>query len=398
MAFWPFIIGSRGSEKLKVIHIVHGKANPNEHNGISRVVYFLNKHQKLKGCDSQIWAIVDGVKSHFSHPRDQFVTIECYPRVWVPWGRHEIIDELIKHKDSIDLVHFHLIWFYDKNIIAKALKKAGIPFIITTHGTYSKPHAYTGKRLLAKWLFELDYLNMATEIHAITREEGTGLQKYGYTGPSFVAYNGIDLDEIPAERNDTFYINKPYTKKHKFVWVGVLRDDKNLCSLIKAVAMLPEELQKNFVCIFIGPDYRNNAEKYLALSETAGCRENFDYIGPLYGQEKYDAIQSADVFILPSFSEGFSMSLLDALACGKPCLLTSGCSMNYFYKHNFFIRCEPYPQDIAKGLAELLSKKEDWEKMGKQSKKIVEKKFIWSSIVPSVIKNYKRIIGSDRVE
>ncbi len=135
---------------MKVIHIVHGKANPNEHNGISRVVYYLNKYEKLKGCDSQIWAIVDGVKSRFTHRRDEFVSVECFPRVWRPWGRHEIIQELLNNKDSIDLVHFHLIWFYDKNIIAGALKKAGIPFIITTHGTYSKPHAYTGKRLLGQ--------------------------------------------------------------------------------------------------------------------------------------------------------------------------------------------------------------------------------------------------------
>ena len=36
---------------------------------------------------------------------------------------------------------------------------------------------------------------MATELHALTREEGTGLQKYGYTGRGFVAYNGVELEE-----------------------------------------------------------------------------------------------------------------------------------------------------------------------------------------------------------
>lgn len=38
------------------------------------------------------------------------------------------------------------------------------------------PHAYTGKRLLAKWLFELKYLKMANECHILTPEEGTGLK------------------------------------------------------------------------------------------------------------------------------------------------------------------------------------------------------------------------------
>ena len=142
---------------MKVIHIVHGKANPTSANGISRVVYYLNKYEKLAGIDSQIWAIVDDVKRHSTYRRDEYVTVECYPRVSLFSG-HDIIKAIQEEKDSIDLVHFHLIWFYDKNIIAKSLRRMNIPFIITTHGTYSNPHAYTGKRLLAKWLYELDYL------------------------------------------------------------------------------------------------------------------------------------------------------------------------------------------------------------------------------------------------
>ena len=66
---------------MKVIHIVHGKANPASANGISRVVYYLNKYEKLAGIDSQIWAIVDGQNGHSSYKRDEFVTVECFPRV-----------------------------------------------------------------------------------------------------------------------------------------------------------------------------------------------------------------------------------------------------------------------------------------------------------------------------
>ena len=204
---------------MKIIHIVHGKANPDGHNGISLVVYNMNKYEKLNGIDSHIWAIVDGTKTHYSQKRDEFVAIECFPRVRLPLGTHEIIEQIRKNKDSIDLVHFHLIWFYDKNIIAKALTKMGVPYIITTHGTYSKPHAYTGKRLLAKWLFECDFLNMANEIHLITREEGAGLQAYGYRGKSFVAYNGVDTGKVPLSRAKDFFAEKAYKDKIKLIWV-----------------------------------------------------------------------------------------------------------------------------------------------------------------------------------
>lgn len=379
---------------MRVIHIVHGKANPASHNGISRVVYHLNKQEKLQGCNSEIWALVDGVKNRHTHKRDEFVSVECFPRVRLPLGRHKIIEDLTAQKDSIDLVHFHMIWFYDKNIIAKALRKAGIPFIITTHGTYSKNQAYTGKRRLAKWFFECDYLNMAAEVHAITREEGTGLQKYGYEGRSFVAYNGIDADEMPSRRSKTFFARKSYAEKIKFIWVGVLREDKNLCSLIRAVAMLPLHLRESFACILVGPDYKGNAEKYIALARELGCAENFDYIGPLYGQEKYDAIESADLYVMPSISEVFSLATLDAMACAKPSLITSGCGYAHFIRNDFYIPCEPYAQDIARGIEEILARQSDWDSMGANARALIENELNWPSIAGTMLTNYERIVGN----
>lgn len=377
---------------MKIIHLVHGKANPAGHNGISRVVYHLNKQEKLQGVDSQIWALIDDAKSHYTKRRDEFVSVECFPRVRLPWGSHEIIERLISEKDTIGLVHFHLIWFYDKNIIAKVLRRFGIPFIITSHGTYVKQHAYTGKRLLAKWLFELNYLNMATEIHTITREEGTGLLKYGYRGRSFLAYNGIDLEEVPSLRRSDFFANKPYHDKVKFIWVGVLRDDKNLRGLIEAFSLLPEKVLEKVVCVLVGPNYKNNASKYLAFAQDLGCGNNFDYVGPLYDQEKYDAIESADLFVLPSFSEVFSLAMLDAMACAKPCLVTSGCGYNYFIEDDFFVPCEPYPQDIAYGIEDIIGRQAKWLQMGRNGRRAIEQKFNWRSISQVMISNYSRII------
>jgi len=377
---------------MNIIHITHGKANPHGHNGISCVVYYLNKYEKLAGCNSQIWAIVDNLKSHYSYKRDDFVTVECFPRVRTPFGRNEIIEELANNKNSINLVHLHLIWFYDKNIIASSLKKLKIPFIITTHGTYIKPHAFTGKRLLAKWLYEVKYLNMATEIHAITPDEVVGLKKYGYKGKTFVVPNGIDLHEVPANRNPSFFKNKPYKDKIKFLWIGVLRKDKNLPSLIKAVSLLPDSIRKKVIFILIGPDYKNNAQKYQEFIDELRCSDNFDYIGPLYGKEKYDAIESSDVFILPSFSEVFSLALLDAMACEKPCVVTDGCGINSYINNDFFVSSPPTAEGISYAITKMLSKKDKWIYMGKNARKLIEDELNWDNISREMIKNYDRII------
>lgn len=378
---------------MRIIHIVHGKANPAGHNGISRVVYHLNKQEKLQGIESEIWALVDDAKAHYTHKRDEFVTVECFPRVRLPLGSHEIINRLVQEKHRIGLVHFHLIWFYDKNIIARALRKAGIPFIITTHGTYSTQHAYTGKRLFAKWFYELDFLNLATEVHALSREEGTGLQRYGYQGRSFIVPNGIELDEIPSKRHTDFFANKFYQDKIKLIWVGVLREDKNLRALIGAVALLPADIRDQIVCILIGPDYRANSKKFLARAHELGCAENFDLIGPLYDQKKYDAIESADLYVLPSFTEGVSLAMLDAMACAKPCLITTGCGFNHFIKNDFFVLCEPYAQDIATSIQEAVQRRGEWSQMGQNARAMIERDLNWPAITRVMIDNYTRIVN-----
>lgn len=376
---------------MRVIHIVHGKANPSGHNGISRVVYHLNRQERAQGIDSEIWGLVDDAKSPFSHRRDDHVTVECFPRVRLPFCRHEIIDRLIAGKDNIDIVHFHMIWFYDKNIIARALTRVGIPYIITTHGTYLKPHAMTGKRRLARVLFERAYLNGATEIHAITDEEAEKLKDYGYHGPTFTAPNGIALDEVPKVRRNDVLGDLPKPGMARFIWIGVKRADKNLVALIRAVAMLPADIRDQLVIYLLGPNYKNNEAEYAALAMELGVGDNFQFRGPVYNQDKYDALESADVHILPSLSEVFSLAMLDSMACAKPCLVSTGCGYGPWEKDDCFISFAPTPEAIAEAIVEMFARRADWPQMGRNARKVIERDLNWPTIARTMFENYARI-------
>lgn len=378
---------------MKIIHIVHGKANPASNNGISRVVYYLNKYEKLAGIDSQIWAIVDDVKHHETYKRDEFVTVECYPRVKI-WGSREIVRAIEREKDSIDLVHFHLIWFYDKNIIMKAVNRLGISSVVTTHGTYSNPHAYTGVRIVARYLYELKYLNMATECHILTPEEGTGLMKYGYKGRSFVAANGFDKKDLPENQRKDFFKDYPFYGRTIISMIAVLRQDKNVDRIIRAIALLPKEQQNKIAFVLIGPDYKNNADRYKTLAKELNVMDCFYWIGPLYNEDKYNAMFSSDGYIMASDSEGFSMAIIDAMACGLPMILTSGCNMKYLSDEKFYLMCEPYPQDLSRALKQFLEMGNERKELGYRAEKILKDKLYWEKVVSGVIDNYKRIIGN----
>lgn len=379
---------------MKIVHIVHGKANPASNNGISRVVYYLNKYEKLAGIDSQIWAIVDGIKHPITFKRDEFVTVECFPRVSL-WGGRDIIKMLKKDQDNIDIVHFHLIWFYDKNIIMNALHKFGIRSVITTHGTYSNPHAYTGKRKIARWLFERKYLNMATECHILTPEEGTGLMRYGYEGRSFVVPNGYDDIDTPPEINTDYFKNQPFYGRIILSMIAVLREDKNIDRIIKAISLLPDSIRKQIAFVLIGPDYKGNSQRYIELAKELNVTDCFYWIGPLYNEDKYNAMFSSDGFIMASDSEGFSMSIIDAMACGLPMILTSGCNMKYLSDEKFYIMCEPYPQDLCRAITEFVSLGHQRNKLAEAARNLLNERLKWDKIAKEMITNYTRIINEN---
>jgi glycosyltransferase involved in cell wall biosynthesis len=335
---------------------------------------------------------VDGVKKHETYVRDEFVTVECYPRVTL-WGGRDIIKALEKEKDSIDVVHFHLIWFYDKNIIMNALQKLGIRSVITTHGTYSKPHAYTGKRKIVRWLYELDYLRKSTACHILTPEEGTGLMTYGYDGDSFVAPNGFDKEELPRQIRRDFFKDYPFADRIIVSMIAVLRQDKNVDRVIRAISMLPSTLRNQLAFVLIGPDYCGNAAKYQALAQQLGVQDCFYWIGPLYKEDKYNAMYSSDGYIMASDSEGFSMAIIDAMACGLPMMLTSGCNMKYLSDEKFYIMCEPYAQDLNRALQEFLAMdKAERAALGAKAKAVLEEKLYWNKVVEQVMVGYQKVI------
>lgn len=176
--------------------------------------------------------------------------------------------------------------------------------------------------------------------------------------------------------------------------ISVLRSDKNVDYILKAISLLSKDLRKDFVFVLIGPDNKGNAAKYQALAEKLEVSDNYRWIGPLYKEDKYNAMYSSDGYIMASYSEGFSMSIIDAMACGLPMILTSGCNMKYISDKKFYEMCEPYPQDICRALEYFLTHREQMKQYGEEAKFILKNKLYWSQIVPNLIKNYQRIINS----
>lgn len=384
---------------MNIVLFTHGKVNPNDNNGMSRTIYYQCKYLRKLGHRCEIFTVVDGINKPAFFKRDEYVDMQMFPRFFPNIFKFK---HFIKHWKSlpykVDIVHFHLMWMLDKDILSMFLNKNNIPYVVTTHAAYSpyKTRKMWYKKGIAKYVYELRFLNNAGAIHALANEQGTELIEYGIKKPIFVAQNGIELSDIPTKREKNYFVKNPEIDKStiKLLWVGIVQPFKNIDAIIKAISLLPLNEKEMISLIIVGPDKKNYIKDFKKLSKKLGVHNRVHFVGPLYGQDKYNAIESCDVYIQPSWVEGSSFAILDALACGKPSILSRNCKVSYFYRDDFFEMVEPYPQDIARGISVMISRKSEFGRMGKTAKAQILSRFNWENIVKIFEHEYNNIIST----
>lgn len=371
---------------MRVILVTHGKVNPNGHNGISRVVYNLNKYEKQAGIQSEIWSVVDGIKEEMTIDRGKGVQVKCFPRIKnVLSISSQICKAMEEEKESIDLVHFHMPWMMDKLAIARMCNQCNIPYIVTGHSAYSANQKQSWKMKLGK-RYEIPFLNKAAAIHAITREESSEFKKFGIKSDVFVIPNSIEDNSqkvIRAKKDSSQII---------FLFMGELREQKNLAALIRAISFLEKKYKEMIKMYIVGPDSRGNMKRLKDLAYKLEVQENIEFTGGIFGEERNKYFEEADVYITPSLSEVISLSAIEAMSYGIPQIATRQSDVSYFYNENFFVMCENYAQDIARAIQEMLDRKEEWEEMSKNARRTYEKYFTWESNIVRFQREYQKII------
>lgn len=375
---------------MKICHITHGRVNPDGENGITRTVYSLNKYLNANGVVSEIYSFNDNQKAVEDFVRDEFTTVKLFPRAKY-YNSKNFCDYISSDKFDFDIVHFHLMWMLDKNTILKALKNKGIPYIITTHAAYTPDRINSFKKKIAIKTLEKKYLFNANSIHALCYEEKGFLRNLGITKPIFVIPNGISTNEI-QKINYSKSLSNPFDTKYiNLVWVGRIREDKNLLGIVKSLIHMKEKIRNKIKIHIVGNGIENYLQKVKTEISKNGLENHVIFHGPKYKEEKYQLVLNSDIYIQPSFSEGISFSILDAMACEKPMILTRQTNMTHYYNNNFYEMTEPYPEDIATSISNLVLNKDRRDELSANSKKMIETIFNWNQLIGKYIDMYRLI-------
>lgn len=316
---------------------------------------------------------------HKNNSHHDGIRIHSYRGLPVPKGggwylAFPTVNELIKvfAEEKIDVIH--VVLPMSSGIVAmKAAKALNIKIIAASH---SQPENLfmdapkVAQPFLGKlWNKYLAWLYRKADLVIYPAEFGRNLLHHlvGREKPSAIISNGINIDRYKikdvGDFHDRFNIPKDTIN---IIYVGRLYPEKSIDTLIKAIPHVIKEYPRMHVMLAGAGHVRPKLEK---LVESLDINKHVTFLGLVSDEDKILAYNAGDIFVSPSFAELEGMTVLEAMACGKP-IIVPNAEMNaakFFVDNNGFLFKTADHLDLAEKILKLLNDPELREEMGKIS-------------------------------
>ena len=314
-------------------------------------------------------------------------------RLWTAYSR-DLARFLNDGITRFDLIHIHEIWHYAGYAAFRAAKKNAVPCVITVHGELSEwslRHKGWKKFIYRKAILD-NMLRKVDSLHTITLAEKDRIASLGCDTPVTVAPNGIDptpydnlpdpsgfLDRFPALRG-----------KRVILFLGRLNPTKGLDVLARSFSNLKIRFP-DAILLMAGPDEEGARSMMESILKSQGNLDSAVFTGMLTGTEKLAAMSCADIFVLPSYSEGFSIAILEAMAARLPLVITKGCNFPEVAEHNAGFVVEASETPVTEAIAALLADDALRSRMGERGRKLVTERYTWQAAASKIADLYRSL-------
>ena len=366
---------------LKVLHIVPFIGD--EASGPAYCVPALCDALQKKGCQIILYTLNPLPPKEFGYEVNSF-NRNKFPHPSVGRSR-TMYASLLKEVARVDLVHNHSLWMAPNIYAGIASKKYSIPLLNTPHGTMSSTALQRSnrKKKLALLLGQQLALNYTNCFHATAHHEVEDIKAYCPGKPVSMIPNGIDIPPNITVRK---------SNRRKLLFLGRIHPIKGLENLIGAWSQLEDKFTDwDLDIVGIGELTYINTLSNLIKNLNLTRVKIFD---PVYGENKNTVYQKADIYVLPSFSENFGMTIAEALANRTPVITTNATPWNNLEQQKCGW-CIPIGQESLISTLEIAMNKtsEELSEMGNKGREWMNKDYSWASIADEMIETYQWIIN-----
>mgnify|MGYP001285410969 CR=1 FL=1 len=364
---------------MKIFHFILGKANKERANGVNQVISGLCKYSSLNGASIK----VIGFASNSNYEGEVIDRDNFAVKVFSLY-RPMFLKNLLEYMKWSDVIHLHGLYNFQNIAVAMLAKRLGKPYVLTLHNGLS-PTMSSIKKKLFDYFIQKKHIERAAAIHILALEESSEILSRFSPKKFIYAPNGIDLDDI---KHINVRKNFDISQKNeiKIGFLGRVSKEKNIYNLVEALDQVQFD-KKNIKFVIASPD-----SKYLKTILNKDTKLNIDWIGPKYGDDKYNFIRSLDLFIHPSKADVFSIAAMEVLSIGTPLVITRSSKVAHFFNTNSFFMSEPTIFGLRHAIEEALIKNNIWESHSANGRRLINTTFNWNSASLSLIKGYTEIL------
>lgn len=291
---------------------------------------------------------------------------------------------------SLDIVHTQSPFIYPTLAAGRAAARFSKPLFYQQRGSFGRNHL--GRRALKKRLymaaFERGILRSATTLVALAQAEVDSYKALGLTNHIEIVPNGIDVARYRVKPEEPIEEKLGLPKDATMVlFMGRLNPTKGVSKLLKAFLAVRNRLPEAALVI-AGPDEVGLEADLRNIAAAAGAGDRVKFVGMATGDFKLDLLARADLFVLPSQDEGFSMAVLEALSSSTAVLLSPGCNFPEVETAGAG-RVRPDDVDsLEQALLDLIPHKSLMSKMGERGRELVLRDYTWDRVTDKLIDVY----------
>lgn len=232
-------------------------------------------------------------------------------------SNYEAVASVVAHSLNFDVIHSHDWLTYPAGIFAKNI--SGKPLVIHVHATdYDRSRGQVNPDVYNIEKAGMDCANHIITVSNLTRQ--TVIEKY-HQHPDKVTtvHNAVEPLDFVSELKKTKREDKIIT------FLGRITMQKGPEYFVEVAAMV---LQKTKGVRFVMAGSGDKMNEMIRLAAQRGIADRFHFTGFLKGREVYEMLAESDVYMMPSVSEPFGISPLEAMQCGTPSIISkqSGCA------------------------------------------------------------------------
>lgn len=328
-----------------------------------------------------------------------------------PFRRYKFSMDLLRwfyrHGNEYDIAHLHALFSPVISGAATVARLRNIPYILRPLGTLDPADLQKKKQLKQVYtaLWERGNLAGASALHFTSAEEAKISERFGVKTRDLIIPLGVSLPGVegkltPEERQQRGKKIREELgiigKRPLVLFLSRIEPKKGLDLLLPALEkLLAQGLEFHFVLAGSNPqdpEYEEKIRSQIAASPLANCTT---LPGFVRGEFKVSLLQSADIFVLPSYYENFGIAVAEAMAAGTAVCISRGV---YIWEDVLEAGAgwvgNGTVEEIAQLLAEAVANPQVCQERGEKGQGYAATHYDWDAIAQQTLAAYREILAS----